>query len=1098
MIIFETTANVTIFIIKMQDRMDFFCNFEAQNKCMAHQQRTRQAMNIPLIVYKASAGSGKTFTLATEYIKLVVQDPQAYRQILAVTFTNKATEEMKMRILSQLYGIWKGLDSSSQYTQIVCRELDASPEFVAQQAGIALSNLLHNYSYFRINTIDTFFQSVLRNLARELDLTANLRIGLNDVQVEEMAVDELIENLSTKDQVLQWIMKYIMENISDDRSWNIIGQVKQFGRTLFKDYYKAESKRLYEVVNQPHFFESYTKELRSIRAEAKEHMKELADSFFKELNDAGFDTDDLSYGKTGIAGMFLKMRNGVFDESIVGKRIKDSVGQPEKWYKKSHPRGAELNALAAGPLGRMLQTAIDEQPVQWKRYKSADLTLRHLNQLRLLDSIEKKVRDLIDMANRFLLSDTQQLLHDLIDNSDSPFIFEKIGTQLEHIMIDEFQDTSTVQWKNFKVLLRETMSHEGTENLIVGDVKQSIYRWRSGDWRLLHNIRQEFPLHQADMLQEKSLDTNYRSSRRVIAFNNAFFTKAAEIEEADAYSDVAQKIPDSRADQGYIDITLLSSDDYQEEVLALLVEQTRMLLANGMPTSDIAILVRSNHLIPLIANYFMEQEPGISLVSDEAFRLDASPAIQIIIQALRLLVHPDDDISKAYLARMHAQQPLHQATLDELLPKRFTEQQEALARLPLYELAERLCDIFELQKMEGQSAYLFAFYDQVANYVNEQTTDIAAFLNEWDETLCSLTIQSPEVNGIRLISIHKSKGLEFPHVLIPFCDWKMEHSDILWCRPTESPFNQLPIVPIDYSQKGLKGTIYEAYYNEEHAQTTVDNLNLLYVAFTRASESLYVIGKRGAKNSRSILIEQTLPEIVDTLEGATLEGLEDVKDALHFVYGTAAPADRQQPARKEQKSDKLKNVFLQDPTPLPLRMETYSQKTEFKQSNDSRNFATEPDNEQQQQTDYIKLGCILHNIFSSIRTKDDIDNALQRMELDGILYDQELSRERLENMIRKRLDDPRVADWYSDRWTLFNECTILSVDPQTNKVYERRPDRVMTDGNEMIVVDFKFGRPLNQYHQQVREYMELLRDMGYKQIRGFLWYVYSNNLEEVK
>ncbi len=1053
-------------------------------------------MNKALIIYNASAGSGKTFTLATRYIKYVVENPQAYRQILAVTFTNKATEEMKMRILSQLYGIWKQLDSSKDYTEMVCKELNASSEFVSRQAGIALSNLLCHYSYFRISTIDTFFQSVLRNLARELDLTANLRIGLNDNQVEELAVDELIENLSANDKVLQWILNYIMESIGDDRSWNIIGQIKLFGRTLFKDYYKAESKKIYEVVSQPHFFENYVKELNAIRSEAKDRMIALSNEFFKTLNEAGLDVADLSYGKSGVAGMFIKMQNGTFDESIEGKRVTDCLDQPEKWCKKTHARSAEIQALAAGPLGRILHNAIDERPQLWKRYMSADLTLRHLNQLRLLDSIERKVRELNEASNRFLLSDTQQLLHELIDNSDSPFIFEKIGTQLEHIMIDEFQDTSTVQWKNFKVLLSEIMSHEKTENMIVGDVKQSIYRWRSGDWRLLQNIKSEFA-HADSMIQEEHLKTNYRSARRIVEFNNAFFEKAAELEQVTAYSNVIQLTPENKGKHGYVDISLLPSEDYQRHVLELLQQQIETLIDNGIPSTHIAILVRTNYLIPLIANYFMEHMPNTPLVSDEAFRLDASPAIQVIIQALRLLAYPNENIAKAYLAKMSANKPLHEGTLDDFLPEAFVNQQETLARLPLYELTERLCSIFHLQDMEGQSAYLFAFYDQVATYVNEQSTDIAAFLNEWDENLCAQTIQSPEIDGIRIISIHKSKGLEFKNVLIPFCDWKMEHSDILWCRPTVEPFNKLPLVPIDYSQKGLKGTIYEADYQEEHSQNTVDNLNLLYVAFTRASESLYVIGKRGAKSSRSVLIEQTLPEIEPDLEGEKLlEGQEDAKGVLHFQYGT--PIYTNPTPKQNKESDRHLNIFLQDSTNITIRMDTFSQKTEFRQSNDSRTFATIDDEEQKQQAEYIKTGCILHQVFSSIRTKDDIDKALLRMELDGILYDNQMNREKIEQMIRKRIEDPRIASWYSDRWTVYNECDILFIDPNKNQVKNKRPDRVMTDGKEIIVIDFKFGKPRNLYRQQVETYLKLLKQMSDLPTKGYLWYVYSNEIVEVK
>ena len=1049
-------------------------------------------MNIPLLVYSASAGSGKTFTLATEYIKLVVNNPLAYRQILAVTFTNKATEEMKMRILSQLYGIWKGLKSSKGYTDKVCKELNASPEFVSRQAGIALSLLLHNYSYFRINTIDTFFQSVLRNLARELDLTANLRIGLNDVQVEELAVDELIENLSATDRMLQWILSYIKESIGDDRSWNIIGQIKQFGRTLFKDYYKQHSRQLYEVMAQPHFFENYTKELRDMRLHSKERMKELAAKMIEGLSMAGIAPLDLAYGTSGVGAFLMKVANDELPKDAAGKRVKDCAERPEAWYTKSNPNRAIIHQLAEQSFVDMLKEMLHK----WCLYRSADLTLRHLNQLRLLDGIERKIRTLNESANRFLLSDTQQLLHDLIDSSDSPFIFEKIGTQLEHIMIDEFQDTSTVQWKNFKVLLQETMSHSNTENLIVGDVKQSIYRWRSGDWRLLANIAAEFPHATKEQLKLDSLDTNYRSDRRVVEFNNKFFTEAASSDGVAAYKDVEQNVPEKKPMSGYVSIALLPNDDYQTRVLDQLVQQVSQLIQLGIPTSSIAILVRSNHLIPLIANHFMEHKPEVSIVSVEAFRLDASPAIQIIIQALRLLIHPDDFISKAYLARMYAHQPLHEGTLDSMLPAEFAEHRDELLRLPLYELTERLCSIFPLQHMEGQSAYLFAFFDQVSAYVNEQSTDIPAFLAEWDETLCELTIQSPEVNGIRLISIHKSKGLEFPYVFIPFCDWSMEHSDILWCQPNEAPFNRLPIVPIDYSQKGLLGTIYEADYEEEHQQNVVDNLNLLYVAFTRASKGLMVIGKRGTKSSRSAVVEKCLPGVARQLEGAMLSGKDDKQAPLLLEYGSLEDC-LNHTEKKDDDDDKSKNVFLQESTPLHIALETFSQKTEFRQSNDSRSFATLPDDDEQQRTEYIRLGSVLHNVFANIRTTDDVDRALQRMELDGILYDRNITRERLESMIRKRFEDKRVAEWYSDRWTLFNECAILDVDPETDVAYERRPDRVMTDGKETVVVDFKFGRPRNDYHDQVRTYMQLLGKMGHEHVRGYLWYVFSNEIVEV-
>lgn len=1031
-----------------------------------------------LTVYKASAGSGKTFRLAVEYIKLVVRDPQCYRHILAVTFTNKATEEMKMRILSQLYGLWKQLPDSQTYMDCICKELQVEPTFVSLQAGQALANLLHNYNYFRVETIDTFFQSVLRNLARELDLTANLRIGLNDTQVEELAVDQLIEDLQTTDVMLIWLLKYIMENINDDHSWNVIGQIKQFGRTIFRDYYKAESKAISERMAEKGFFDHYTNTLRDLRATAKEYMAEIGDKFFSTLASEGFTIDDLANKRRGIASFFLKLQNGVFDASIENTTVANCLGNPAKWYTKTHPRHEEIHMLADGTLGNLLRLAIEQRPRQWRLYQSAELTLRHINQLRLLDSIETKVRQLNHEANRFLLSDTQQLLHALISDSDSPFIFEKIGTQLEHIMIDEFQDTSTVQWQNFRVLLQETMSHEGSQNLIVGDVKQSIYRWRSGDWRLLNDIHSQFP---KESIMEKPLDTNHRSSRHVIEFNNAFFQKAAlweyeqlqDMPEAEqlqrAYQSVEQLIPEHRDQSGYVNIDLLPAEDYQENTLSLLTDIVRQLLADGVSQSDIAILVRTNNLIPVIANYFAEQMSNdVSIVSDEAFRLDASLSVNIIVNALRLLANPHDELSHAYLHKI-AGQGLPNDT-------------EALLRLPLYELVEQLFIHFQLNRFDNQSAYICAFYDQLADFTADNSSNIDSFLREWDENLCSKTIQSDELSGIRLISIHKSKGLEFDHVICPFCDWQLEKQsgNVLWCHPTEAPFNDLPLVPVDYSQKGMTGTIYEADYRHEHLQNIVDNLNLLYVAFTRASQRLYVIGKRGTKSSRSAVIEAVLPSI----EGM-LSGENDTESALHYEYGQPEIINTAHTTRHTH------NVFLQSPTPCHINVQSFDSRVAFRQSNQSQDFISGDD----EQGSYIQLGSVLHHIFSTIRTTADIDDALQRLQLDGILYNNDITAERITTMLRRRLEHPKVADWFSGRWQIFNECTILSM--TDGQVVERRPDRVMTDGHEWIVVDFKFGGEHVEYHNQVRQYMDLLRQMGHSHISGYLWYVYSNKIVEV-
>ena len=1072
----------------------------------------------PLIVYKASAGSGKTFTLATEYIKLLVRNPLNYRSILAVTFTNKATEEMKMRILSQLYGIWQQLPDSNSYAQKVQAETGLSAEVIRQRSGEALRLLLHNYNGFRVQTIDAFFQSVLRNLARELELTANLRVGLSGDQVEELAVDILVDQLKHTDTILQWLLHYIMSSLNEDRSWSsndekktsFIREIKNFGKTIFRDYYKEHRQALNEKMSEEGFFENYTQMLREIRDKSKERMATIAASYFDTLEQENLTIADIKSGNRGVSSFFLKISNGNFTPDIVNKTVCTALDRPENWYAKTNPRSAEIHMLADQTLIPLLRYAIEEREKQWRLYQSAQLTLAHLNNLRLLGSIEQKVKEINDDANVFLLGNTQHLLHALIQESDTPFIFEKIGAQLHYIMIDEFQDTSTVQWQNFKILMNECMSHEGSENLIVGDVKQSVYRWRSGDWRLLNNIDQQFS---NEMMQVKTLKTNYRSERHIINFNNAFFEEASQQEQQhigeqnesgalqlhNAYDDVSQEVPSSRQPQGYVEIRLLPADDYQEHTLLYIKETIETLLQKGVSQNDIAILVRTNDTISLIANYLTEEMPEVSIVSDEAFRLETSTSVMLLIDALRLLIHPTDKLTKAHIVKAYQIEVMgHQMTdaelllknidLDTLLPEAYIRHFDELLMMPLYELVERLYTIFELSRLKSQSAYVCAFCDYLAQFMIENNNGIDALIETWEQELHRKTIQSDELQGIRILTIHKSKGLEYDHVLLPFCDWRLERiGTTVWCQPKEAPFNQLPVIPVDYSSK-MMGSIYESNYLDEHLQLTVDNLNLLYVAFTRACKNLFIVGKRKSKSTRSYLIESVLPQL--KLDGMLLEGVDDEKAEMYFNYGTLYT-----PLKCEESySD---NVFMQSSGQIAVDMDTFEGKTEFRQSNKSRESIESEGDDDATQQGYIKIGSILHHVFSTIHTTADIESALQQLEQDGVLYDESVTASKITTLLRKRLENPIVNEWFSPRWTLYNECSILTTDGD-GKVLERRPDRVMGDGQRMIVVDFKFGHPRPEYHEQVREYMQLLQQMGHSQVEGYLWYVYSNKIEEVK
>ncbi|WP_308265881.1 UvrD-helicase domain-containing protein [Prevotella sp.] len=1080
-----------------------------------------------LTIYKASAGSGKTFTLSVEYIKLLIKDPQSYRSTLAVTFTNKATEEMKLRILSQLYGIWKLLPDSKSYIDKIKEDLDVTEEYMSERAGIALHNIVHNYSYFRIETIDSFFQSVLRNLARELDLTANLRIELNDYQIERNAVDELINSLDENSELLTWIMEYIRENMDDDKDWNVIGNIKRFGENIFREYYKTNSKKLNERLLEEGFFKQYTTKLRQMRNEAEVEMQNEAAQFFDALNHNGIEIDDLNNGKNGPAGYFIKIKKGIYNNTIVTKRLQKVLdeGSESSWVKQKSSKETQdiVRELANSTLTPLVHHAEDVRQKNWYIYGSAVLTLRHLNQLRLLNSIENKVRMMNVEQNRFLLSDTHTLLHSLIRDTDSPFIFEKIGNYLENIMIDEFQDTSTVQWQNFKVLLEECMSHgEQQGNLIVGDVKQSIYRWRSGDWRMLNNIEREFP-YLNSMLNVCSLDTNYRSSRRVITFNNAFFKRASELEYADqksstpdtsspeqlkkAYSDVAQKVPSFRDNHGYVSINLLPNEDYRQQALQKTAEAVSLLLDSGANYSDIAILVRSNDIIQLIAEFFANELPDVKIVSDEAFRLDSSVSVNIIVNAMLWLTHPDNILAKAYIAKAYQTYVLEKSEqetnkllataegIDSALPCALIDKRNDLLTMPIFELAEQIYTLFNIGNIKGEDAYLYAFYDALTDFIANNTADIDSFVEEWNDSIAEKTIQASAIDGIRIITIHQSKGLEFEHVVIPFCDWTLEKGNTIWCTPQVEPYNELPLIPVDFSASQMKGTIYEFDYNEEHLQNCVDNLNLLYVAFTRAASSLFVIAQRGTPSSRSYIVEQAITDI--KLEGSSLDGdPSDKKAELLFSYGELEIVE----TKAKKKSD---NIFTPEVENMNVDMATFSNKVEFKQSNKSRDFVADDDentdDDDRKQLSYIKTGKILHYLFSTINTTDDIDTSLAQLEMDGLIEESDTNIKRLRNMLHKRFSNRQVADWFSSRWTLFNECTILDYDAATDTVREHRPDRVMKDEKtgEVVIVDFKFGSPRPEYVEQVNRYKALTQNMGYPNVKGYLWFVYSNRIEEV-
>lgn len=974
--------------------------------------------------------------------------------------------------------------------------------------------MIHDYSRFRVETIDSFFQSVMRNLARELELGANLTIELNNMEVLSDAVDSMIEKLNRQSPVLYWLLEYIEERIADDKRWNVSGEIKNFGRNIFDEGYIEKGDGLRRKLQDKDCIKNYRRTLQAIETEALEQMKGFADQFFGILESNGLAIDNLANKSKGVSSYFSKLQMGKLDDSLRNATVEKHLASPENWSSKSSPRRNAITELAAAELIPLLQTAEEFRNKNNMLVNSCQLSLRYINNVRLLANIDEEVRRLNYENNRFLLSDTNVLLHNLVHDGDSSFVFEKIGTTIRNVMIDEFQDTSRMQWDNFRLLLLEGLS-QGENSLIVGDVKQSIYRWRNGDWGILNGLKdhiESFPIN------VKTLTTNRRSAGNIIEFNNKVFTaachtlndiyKSEQGEECkdlkEAYVDVCQE-KDKDPDGGYVKVTFLTEKEemaYVEDTLQQLANETQLLVTAGIQLKDIAILVRKNKTIPLVADYFDKNTP-YKIVSDEAFQLNASLAICMIMDGLRYLSNPENRIAKAQLAAAYQNEILKNNIdlntlllndIDEYLPVSFIEQQKKLRLMPLYELMEKLFGLFEMSRIKQQDAYLCAFFDAVVEYLQNNSSEMSAFIAFWEETLSQKTIPSGEVEGIRIISIHKSKGLEYHTVLLPFCDWNMEKerslTHLIWCTPKVAPFNNLDIVPVNYST-AMQQSIYREEYLNERLQLWVDNLNLLYVAFTRAKNNLIIWGKDGLKGTVSELLQQAMGQISipqHEHDSSHLEKSEDNTDTDNIAYemGTLYLSE-------EKRTDGIiKNKLLMNPEKIPLHLESLESNIEFKQSNRSAEFIR---GEEETGERYIRQGQLLHNLFSVIRTQDDIPSAIERLRFEGIIESAEQERQ-IKKLTEWALNHPLVKEWYSGNWELYNECAIIY--KEKGELQTRRPDRVMMKDGKVVVVDFKFGKKRTDYNKQVRDYMNLLSDMGYENIRGYLWYVFDNEFVEVK
>lgn len=1093
-----------------------------------------------LTVYKASAGSGKTWRLTVEYVKLILQRPDSYRNTLAVTFTNKATTEMKERILNALWTL-SNLDTAAQpdgMTATLVKETGLTPTTIKANATLSLQLIIHDYARFRVETIDSYLQSILRNLARELGIGTGLNIELSNDTVLSEAVDNLLDRSHEDPELLNWITDYIEEQYREGSVLRIDKQLKDFGGTIFQERFKEKAGALQEQLANKGFLQRYKKELLALQTKKEAALKQAAVPFFEALSAHGLSVDDLSNKTSGPAGYFLKLQKGVWEkDQLLGARVKSAMENPDAWVSKSHPRRNELTNLANEQLTPLLNAAERLRQTLVTDIATCRLCIRHLSNVGLLTDIDKTVNRLNRETNRFLLSNTNALLSSLITGQDASFVFERTGTELHHFLFDEFQDTSRLQWATFKPILLEGLSN-GNRSLVVGDEKQAIYRWRNGDWRILSSL--DHQLNTAPV-QVRTLNQNWRSDPVVIRFNNTLFEAltsqgAANLDDEaingndlrQAYATVAQESVRSD-DAGYVSVRFLTNEEvsYQDASLDQLLNEAITLQQQGVRADQIAILVRNNRFIPQVAAYFdTHRDPALeatgityTVISDEAFLLSSSVALQLLITALRVLTEPENPLLLAQLSLdYHYEVCQGELSLHDLigtheqLPAGFLDHQDQLRQTPLHELVETLYRLFSLNQLDGQDSYLYTFMDKLTEYLSHHPSDLPSFLNYWDEVLNGVSVPSGAgVNGLRILSIHKSKGLEFHTVLLPFCDWSLDSEKVgriqLWCQPDRAPYNQLDLMPATYNSS-LNESIFADDYTLERSQLYLDSVNLLYVALTRAVSNLIIMGKARTidKKGQSKPPSSIADLLYDTLHGNTDLASHETEPG-HFTYGRLQASTPKQPDKTTPKAtetaddtttvasdaatatgeatSKPRGTLLPKGRDIPVTFVSHGQKVHFRQSTRSKAFS-QGWGDEGYHNQFIDRGKLYHYLFSAIRTANDVKAAVNDLVHEGLLSINEV--EETLTYARKALLQPQAADWFSDRYKLFNECSILTHDDQGHTVL-KRPDRVMLAPDQLTVVDFKFGQAAASHRRQVAEYMQLLTQMGYPNVQGYLWYV---------
>jgi len=1024
----------------------------------------------PFKIYQSSAGSGKTYTLVKEYISIVLKsdNPNKFRQILAITFTNKAATEMKERVLDALLKLSKDQDSSLMKDFVASTGIK-KPELISK-AKKAYKNIIHQYGDFNILTIDKFVHRIIRSFARELDLSLNFEIETDIDTFLQRSIGVLLNEIGSDAELTKYLIRFSEQLIEESGNGDIEKQLLRLTNIL-----KNENTRVPLAEFEKHdlaFFSELGKKVKTSEKELKEKVALSINSIITLLNGEGLEID-VFRGKTksGWGGMLNKyLTKEEFD--LTDSTVKQY--HEETWY----------TAASEKVVSGIISPLRDEMKKLIEIFEELNFAKEFNKQLvgfSLLNSIHKILFKVKSENNIVFISDFNEIISKIVRNEPAPFVYEKIGARYKNYLIDEFQDTSSLQWTNLVPLVYDSLS-EGHQNLIVGDAKQAIYRWRNGDVQQFVNL----PVVNGDFSYlndintvfkhssiRENLDNNYRSTSSIIQFNNWLFKALVEGENEKIqkiYEESSQN--EIKKDVGYVNVKIIDKETElsEETVYHNVLQYVAQAKADGFSDGDIALLVRSKSDGMKVAEFLKEQ--GYPVVSSDSIVLASSKDVSFIVSflqafgdennehaAIKCLDYLKEDLS---LTEVYDQWRIpnkkntyytNGIDLKKYLKSCYTEFEENYyLSLNLYDKLIYLIQCFEMNRYDP---YVDQLLNTVHHYLQRNTSSIHLFVEFYEKKKESITVNLGSVdNAIQVMTIHKSKGLQFPVVIIPFAKWSNTNpgmSDLTWIEHEKLDNLNLPKYITPLTKSSLKNYKLEKIADKEEEEAILDNLNLYYVAFTRAIERLYIISD-AARSKASVT-----NKIIDHVSNH--QGFDSDKGEL--IFGELL------------KKEKVAKIELDKITGADV----ISKREDLNLSLDKEAHTEDIDTISEREK-----GIVVHTILSKIKSKNEVQQVADEMESKGIL---QLSiKEEVAQLVNAIFGINQVEGWFNLKGEVFNEQEIISADG-----HFYIPDKVIIANGKAIVIDFKTGKELKKHTLQITEYGNLLREMGYSNVEKHLLYI---------